>query len=159
MLVWENTWAAPFGSAVRRSGGELLGNGRIPTQALIAAVEADRQAGEKGAGRWACSEIEETDPVYSAGVMSGGMTAPMTGATAARTAAMTAVTAGMTAATGVPDPGCCGDSSTKRSALDGTVQVSASIGPTRDPVIPEAEVGAGERARGSRSSDCGERVG
>jgi len=42
LLVWENTWAAPFGSAVRRSGGELLGNGRIPTQALIAAVEADR---------------------------------------------------------------------------------------------------------------------
>jgi hypothetical protein len=49
VLVWENTWAAPFGSAVRRSGGELLGNGRIPTQALIAAVEADRQAAEKGA--------------------------------------------------------------------------------------------------------------
>jgi uncharacterized membrane protein len=49
VLVWENTWAAPFGSAVRRSGGELLGNGRIPTQALIAAVEADRQAASKGA--------------------------------------------------------------------------------------------------------------
>jgi Family of unknown function (DUF6325) len=45
LLVWENTWAAPFGSAVRRSGGELLANGRIPTQAMIAAVEADRQAG------------------------------------------------------------------------------------------------------------------
>ena len=44
VLVWENSWAAPFGSAVRRSGGELMGNGRIPTQALIAAVEADRQA-------------------------------------------------------------------------------------------------------------------
>ena len=49
VLVWENTWAAPFGSAVRRSGGELLGSGRIPTQALIAAVEADRQAAVKGA--------------------------------------------------------------------------------------------------------------
>ena len=33
VLVWENAWAAPFGSAVRRSGGELLGSGRIPTQA------------------------------------------------------------------------------------------------------------------------------
>jgi hypothetical protein len=43
VLVWENTWAAPFGSAVRRSGGELVASGRIPTQALIAAVEADRQ--------------------------------------------------------------------------------------------------------------------
>jgi Family of unknown function (DUF6325) len=49
VLVWENTWAAPFASAVRRSGGELLGNGRIPTQALIAAVEADRQAAQTGA--------------------------------------------------------------------------------------------------------------
>jgi hypothetical protein len=49
VLVWENTWAAPFGSAVRRSGGQLVTSGRIPTQALIAAVEADRQATEKGA--------------------------------------------------------------------------------------------------------------
>ena len=40
VLVWENTWAAPFGSAVRRSGGELVSSGRIPTQALIAAVPA-----------------------------------------------------------------------------------------------------------------------
>jgi hypothetical protein len=48
LLVWENTWAAPFGSAVRRSGGELLANGRIPTQALIAAVEADRQDEMRG---------------------------------------------------------------------------------------------------------------
>ena len=48
VLVWENRWAAPFGSAVRRSGGELLGSGRIPTQALIAAVEADRQPAVKG---------------------------------------------------------------------------------------------------------------
>jgi Family of unknown function (DUF6325) len=49
VLVFENTWAAPFGSAVRRSGGQLLANGRIPTQALIAAAEADRQAAMKGA--------------------------------------------------------------------------------------------------------------
>jgi hypothetical protein len=49
VLVWENSWAAPFGSAIRRSGGELLANGRIPTQALIAAVEADRAATVKGA--------------------------------------------------------------------------------------------------------------
>jgi Family of unknown function (DUF6325) len=48
VLVWENTWAAAFGSAVRRSGGELVAGGRIPIQALIAAVEADRQAAIKG---------------------------------------------------------------------------------------------------------------
>ncbi len=41
VLVWENTWAAPFAVAARRSGGQLLASGRIPTQALIAAVSSD----------------------------------------------------------------------------------------------------------------------
>jgi hypothetical protein len=49
MLVWENTWAAPFGSAVRRSGGQLVTSGRIPTQAILAAIEADRVAQAEGA--------------------------------------------------------------------------------------------------------------
>jgi hypothetical protein len=40
-LVYENLWAAPFASAMRRAGGQLIANGRIPIQALIAAVEAD----------------------------------------------------------------------------------------------------------------------
>ena len=39
LLVWENRWAAPFGSAVRRAGGQLVASGRIPVQALLAAVE------------------------------------------------------------------------------------------------------------------------
>jgi hypothetical protein len=41
VLVWENLWAAPFASAVRRSGGQLVASGRIPIQALLAALEAD----------------------------------------------------------------------------------------------------------------------
>lgn len=41
VLIYENLWAAPFGSAMRRAGGQLIANGRIPIQALIAAVEAD----------------------------------------------------------------------------------------------------------------------
>ena len=41
VLVYENLWAAPFASAMRRAGGQLIANGRIPVQALIAAVEAD----------------------------------------------------------------------------------------------------------------------
>ena len=41
VLVWENVWAAPFASAVRRSGGQLVASGRIPVQALLAAIEAD----------------------------------------------------------------------------------------------------------------------
>ena len=43
VLVWENTWAAPFASAVRHSGGQLVATGRIPIQALLAAVEADEE--------------------------------------------------------------------------------------------------------------------
>ena len=43
VLVWENTWAAPFASAVRRSGGQLVASGRIPIQALLAAIEADEE--------------------------------------------------------------------------------------------------------------------
>lgn len=49
VLVWENTWAGPFASAIRHSGGELIGMGHIPTQALIAAAEEDRKAVETGA--------------------------------------------------------------------------------------------------------------
>jgi len=41
VLVWENKWAAPFGAAVRHSGGQLVASGRIPIQALLAAIEAD----------------------------------------------------------------------------------------------------------------------
>ncbi|HEY5940838.1 MAG TPA: DUF6325 family protein [Gemmatimonadales bacterium] len=44
VLVWENLWAAPFGSAIRKAGGQLVASGRIPTQAVIAAFEADAQA-------------------------------------------------------------------------------------------------------------------
>jgi uncharacterized protein YuzE len=39
LLIYENSWAAPFASAVRRSGGQLVASGRIPVQALIAALD------------------------------------------------------------------------------------------------------------------------
>ena len=41
VLIWENLWAAPFASAARRSGGQLIANGRIPIQAIIASIAAD----------------------------------------------------------------------------------------------------------------------
>jgi hypothetical protein len=41
VLIWENLWAAPFAAAARRSGGQLIANGRIPMQAIIASIEAD----------------------------------------------------------------------------------------------------------------------
>jgi len=40
LLVFENRWAAPFASAVRRSGGQLVASGRILVQAVLAALEA-----------------------------------------------------------------------------------------------------------------------
>jgi hypothetical protein len=40
LLVFENTWAAPFVSAVRRSGGELVASGRIPAEDVLAALDA-----------------------------------------------------------------------------------------------------------------------
>jgi hypothetical protein len=49
VLVWENTWAAPLAAAIRHSGGELIGTGRIPIQAIIAAVEEDRAEAEAAA--------------------------------------------------------------------------------------------------------------
>lgn len=39
LLVYENVWAAPFAAAVRRSGGQLVASGRIPVQAIIAALD------------------------------------------------------------------------------------------------------------------------
>lgn len=48
VLVWENSWAAPFASAARRSGGQLIATGRIPVQALLASVEAEDAASTEG---------------------------------------------------------------------------------------------------------------
>jgi hypothetical protein len=45
VLIWENLWAAPFAAAARRSGGQLIANGRIPIQAIIASIEADEESG------------------------------------------------------------------------------------------------------------------
>ncbi|MEZ5116426.1 MAG: DUF6325 family protein [Candidatus Nanopelagicales bacterium] len=47
VLVWENSWAAPFASAARRAGGQLIATGRIPIQALLASIEAE-MADEEG---------------------------------------------------------------------------------------------------------------
>lgn len=48
VLVYENLWAAPFASSVRRSGGQLVASGRIPIQALAAAIEAEETAAREG---------------------------------------------------------------------------------------------------------------
>jgi Family of unknown function (DUF6325) len=44
LLVYENRWAAPLAAALRRSGGQLVASGRIPVQAVIAALDAAEEA-------------------------------------------------------------------------------------------------------------------
>jgi hypothetical protein len=45
LLVYENAWAAPFASALRRSGAQLVANGRIPVNAIAAALDELDAAG------------------------------------------------------------------------------------------------------------------
>jgi hypothetical protein len=40
VLVWENRWAAPVATALRRTGGQLVATGRIPVQAILASLDA-----------------------------------------------------------------------------------------------------------------------
>lgn len=44
LLVYENCWAAPFVTAVRRSGGQLVASGRIPVEDVLAALDAAESA-------------------------------------------------------------------------------------------------------------------
>ena len=63
VLIWENTWAAPFASAVRRSGGQLVASGRIPIQAIVASLEADQSAGSEG--DWSCPYDQDEAPAVA----------------------------------------------------------------------------------------------
>ena len=44
VLVWENRWAAPIATALRRSGGQLVASGRIPIQGILASLDAAEAA-------------------------------------------------------------------------------------------------------------------
>ena len=48
ILVYENRWAGPFAASIRRAGGQQIANGRIPTQALLAAVDAEQATEKQG---------------------------------------------------------------------------------------------------------------
>jgi hypothetical protein len=48
VIVWENRWAAPFATTARRAGGQLIASGRIPTQAIVASLEADEDLEVEG---------------------------------------------------------------------------------------------------------------
>ena len=40
ILVYENRWAAPLAREIRRGDGQLVASGRIPVQAVLAALDA-----------------------------------------------------------------------------------------------------------------------
>jgi hypothetical protein len=40
VLVYENLWAAPLARELRRGGAQLVAGGRVPVQALLAAIDA-----------------------------------------------------------------------------------------------------------------------
>jgi len=46
VVIWENSWAAPFASAARRAGAQLIADGRIPIQAIAASIEAEMNEGD-----------------------------------------------------------------------------------------------------------------
>ena len=46
LIVYENTWAAPFATALRKAGAQLVASGRIPVNAIISALD-ELEASEK----------------------------------------------------------------------------------------------------------------
>ena len=49
ILVYENVWAAPLATALRRGGAQLVAGGRIPVQAILAALDAAEARSASGA--------------------------------------------------------------------------------------------------------------
>jgi Family of unknown function (DUF6325) len=47
LIVYENRWAAPLATALRRGGAQLVASGRIPVQALLAAIDAAEAASQR----------------------------------------------------------------------------------------------------------------
>jgi hypothetical protein len=48
LIIYENAWAAPFATALRKSGAQLVANGRIPVNDIIAALDELEQAEASG---------------------------------------------------------------------------------------------------------------
>lgn len=40
IIIYENAWAAPFATALRRNGAQLIAAGRIPADAILATLDA-----------------------------------------------------------------------------------------------------------------------
>ena len=44
LLIYENRWAAPLATTLRREGAQLVSSGRLPVQAILAALDAAEAA-------------------------------------------------------------------------------------------------------------------
>jgi hypothetical protein len=44
LLLYENRWAAPLATTLRRGGAQLVASGRLPVQGILAALEASEAA-------------------------------------------------------------------------------------------------------------------
>lgn len=47
LMIYENRWAAPLAVALRRGGAQMVAGGRIPVQALLAALEATEASAQR----------------------------------------------------------------------------------------------------------------
>ena len=47
LIVFENRWAAPLATALRRGGAQLVASGRIPIQAVLASLDAAEAASQR----------------------------------------------------------------------------------------------------------------
>jgi hypothetical protein len=50
LLLYENSWAAPFATAMRRAGGQLVASGRIPFESIVASLDALEAADASSGG-------------------------------------------------------------------------------------------------------------
>ncbi|MCX5286542.1 MULTISPECIES: DUF6325 family protein [unclassified Streptomyces] len=50
ILVYENLWAAPLAKALRRGGAQLVADGRVPVQAVLASLDAAEPGSSSVAG-------------------------------------------------------------------------------------------------------------
>lgn len=51
LLIYENSWAAPFVAAMRRAGAQVAASGRIPVQDVIDVLDATESAASAGSAR------------------------------------------------------------------------------------------------------------
>jgi Family of unknown function (DUF6325) len=67
VLVYENVWATPFATALRRAGGQLVGAGHIPVQALLAALDEVEAADAAPSATPAARSSAESSPAQQVG--------------------------------------------------------------------------------------------